>query len=575
MNEIKYKDRILEAIDQLRRRKARPDIHRICNFLLRRFGINSFDAKNDLQKCVERDIVLRVEYKGSISYRNAAKKYSHLKREGENLPVVNKTNSTYSFPNRKFAALLSNAITELIVHEPDYLEVGVPGPELIRNILSKDNVRYTRKYICILLEKEVESGGLVKMENGNYLVGPTKTEFSPETFSEYDMPGERDEEGLHKLFVKKERKKVVKFELKRGKMENGPSADTKNYKHNDFGIVRVGSRRKRAKKVFDPSDNNIPKKRGRPIGSLNKSTIEKQLAKLSDADSRPESRSSLNGREQGGVCSVCHNNKKNVNERLVSCRECSNKAHVNCLNGDDMMLKMYPDNSWQCPYCKTCCVCYETSGAGNLTVCHLCADAYHSSCHEPRITERIKSGVKWLCTNCQTSEQLNVTEIHPNVSTSDIFTHREMDLDIQDKEPRSPALSSSDDSNHNSLAESLTPPDLSPQPGITSNAASPEIKCNMSDSQSIKELDLEDLIDPSIPDAADWSYEDVYNYFVEYFPNEAKVFKEHEIDGRSLLLMKRMDVLSSLKLKLGPALKIYRHVLKLQFRRDDPKLYWL
>lgn len=48
-----------------------------------------------------------------------------------------------------------------------------------------------------------------------------------------------------------------------------------------------------------------------------------------------------------------------------------------------------------------------------------------------------------------------------------------------------------------------------------------------------------------------------------------------EIDGRSLLLMKRIDVLTSLKLKLGPALKIYRHVVKLQVRRDDPKLYWL
>lgn len=48
-----------------------------------------------------------------------------------------------------------------------------------------------------------------------------------------------------------------------------------------------------------------------------------------------------------------------------------------------------------------------------------------------------------------------------------------------------------------------------------------------------------------------------------------------EIDGHSLLLMTRLDVLTSLKLKLGPALKIYRHVLKLQIRRDDQKLYWL
>ena len=37
-----------------------------------------------------------------------------------------------------------------------------------------------------------------------------------------------------------------------------------------------------------------------------------------------------------------------------------------------------------------------------------------------------------------------------------------------------------------------------------------------------------------------------------------------EIDGQSLLLLKRSDVLTGLNLKLGPALKIYQHVAKLQ-----------
>lgn len=37
-----------------------------------------------------------------------------------------------------------------------------------------------------------------------------------------------------------------------------------------------------------------------------------------------------------------------------------------------------------------------------------------------------------------------------------------------------------------------------------------------------------------------------------------------EIDGKSLLLMKRSDVLQGLSLRLGPALKIYAHVQRLQ-----------
>lgn len=97
----------------------------------------------------------------------------------------------------------------------------------------------------------------------------------------------------------------------------------------------------RAKKVFDPSDTHVPKKRGRPAGSLNRATIEKHITKGSD-ESRPESRASNSGGgsnsttitttatvkpDQSGVCSVCHlQNKKGPNDRMVACRECSNKG---------------------------------------------------------------------------------------------------------------------------------------------------------------------------------------------------------------------------------------------------------
>lgn len=169
---IKNRDRILEAIDQLRRRKARPDVQRICNYLFRRFSINSAEARADLQWCVDNDIVLKVEYKGNTSYRNAAKKFSHLKRLGHQDDGAHDSNKV----NRKFTQLLTNAFGELIVQDPDYLEFGVSAEHIIDNILSKDSVRYTRKYISILLEKEVEKGGLIKKENGNYEMGPAVSE---------------------------------------------------------------------------------------------------------------------------------------------------------------------------------------------------------------------------------------------------------------------------------------------------------------------------------------------------------------------------------------------------------------
>ena len=62
-----------------------------------------------------------------------------------------------------------------------------------------------------------------------------------------------------------------------------------------------------------------------------------------------------------------------------------------------------------------------------------------------------------------------------------------------------------------------------------------------------------------------WSAQDVTDYFVKVgFPDQAPVFLQEEIDGKSLLLLKRSDVVEGLSLKLGPAVKIYDQIAKLQ-----------
>ncbi|XP_072504965.1 sterile alpha motif domain-containing protein 13 isoform X2 [Notamacropus eugenii] len=70
------------------------------------------------------------------------------------------------------------------------------------------------------------------------------------------------------------------------------------------------------------------------------------------------------------------------------------------------------------------------------------------------------------------------------------------------------------------------------------------------------------------PDPVDWAVIDVVDYFRTVgFAEQAIAFQEQEIDGKSLLLMTRNDVLTGLSLKLGPALKIYEyHVKPLQTR---------
>lgn len=626
MTGVKFQDHILEAIDQLRHRKARPDEERIYNTLFRRHAINITEAKTALKQCVESGAVLKVSYKGNISYRNAAKKFSHLKRDaqGEVIRAPGK-------PRRKFTALLTNAFTELVLHEPDYLEYGVPPPELIKIILAKDNVRYTKRYVSILLEKEVEAGGLVRMNSGNFLFGRNKNDeiqtchnqmetehehsdnitaltqnatviattadaaapitSPPQTTSQHTAaavasaaattaPQPKVQQHLVQLHRNNNNNNHQQHQQEEHSIVLNSSSFMDGHGHAQDDRpnenLRVGGRRKRAKKVFDPSDNNLPKKRGRPLGSGKNQTEKYNNSSMSSRhsdggyDSRPESRSSLNGRGevQGGVCSVCRiQNKKGPNEKMISCRECSNKAHLSCLNGDDMMLKTYPDNTWQCPHCKTCSVCYETSSAGTLYVCAICADAYHVSCHDPKIMEKSKTGTKWLCHNCQMPEQLTVDNIQLGYNMEASKMNHETVASPDVSRGTTPT-------NFQSAPVSPTPPTLSPQTTQNGRRHTLTDSDSKSETHSIKEEELEENIDPSIPDATNWSPEDVYEYFYQYFPDEAIVFKEQEIDGHSLLLMRRMDVLKGLTLKLGPALKIYRHVLKLQYRRDDHKLYW-
>lgn len=78
-----------------------------------------------------------------------------------------------------------------------------------------------------------------------------------------------------------------------------------------------------------------------------------------------------------------------------------------------------------------------------------------------------------------------------------------------------------------------------------------------------------------VPDASKWTTDEVYAYFCQYFDSEvASVLKEHDVDGIALLLFKRKDILTRFDMKLGTALRIYSHVLRLQARVNDVRLGW-
>ncbi|XP_066531083.1 sterile alpha motif domain containing 1a [Hoplias malabaricus] len=73
MSEPRFREWILDTIDSLRSRKARPDLQRICRMVRRRHGAEPERTCAELEALIQQHAVLRVNYKGSVSYRNAAK----------------------------------------------------------------------------------------------------------------------------------------------------------------------------------------------------------------------------------------------------------------------------------------------------------------------------------------------------------------------------------------------------------------------------------------------------------------------------------------------------------------------
>ncbi|XP_075903935.1 atherin [Nelusetta ayraudi] len=84
----KYREWILQTIDSLRSRKARPDLERICRMVRRRHGSDPERTRAEMEKLIHEQAVLKVSYKGSISYRNAAKVQRKSRKKTELAAVV-------------------------------------------------------------------------------------------------------------------------------------------------------------------------------------------------------------------------------------------------------------------------------------------------------------------------------------------------------------------------------------------------------------------------------------------------------------------------------------------------------
>lgn len=316
------------------------------------------------------------------------------------------------------------------------------------------------------------------------------------------------------------------------------------------------------------------------------------------------------------VCDFCLQsaaaNRKGEPEALLICRDCGNKAHPSCMNyTPELVLRITSDASaWQCIDCKACIICNDSGDPGSLLFCDACDKGYHMQCHVPPL-ETMPIG-KWVCYNCQnhpinpvrlsessdfvTHEAISKSEAGNNVMGDDIplqcdeemgeCTVEVKDIHIQvdaENVQRELEMLSQSEASSDNKTNSLVPArgsngDLqtghsqsngvhtSANPGtkgIVNGLPNTPIKGAGGAHDSAKDTEKSKSNLP--PDTSLWTVTEVVSFFSSLgFPEEAKSFQNQEIDGKALLLMSRNDVLTGMSIKLGPALKIYVHVARLQ-----------
>ncbi|KAM7286463.1 uncharacterized protein ISCGN_030270 [Ixodes scapularis] len=553
MSTSKHKEIVLETIDQLRKRKARPDFERICHMLYRRHGLTKVEVQTELDLLVDAEVVIKVDYKGSTSYRNAAK-WVRFNKSPLSDPAASAAAAANAVPvvavsisghatTQKVSRMIGDAVKDLWCARQraggGASNAGITASEVEAFLQSKEaGIRLTKGALELAFEKEVAAGRLVRFAGGSYgLSDAEKQRLERCNAAPKVAPASCSPRPSKPPMVPRE-------PLGQPPVLNGQSAPAAVAARPNAMLVVPEKRVAVAAPLINCNNNNgraglqgPAGKRARPLSKRKRIKKTHGPDFLENLDSPTMEATEFFEDDEPHCFICCLTAASNVTgdvEPLLVCRDCSTKAHPSCLNYSPELVNVAQLSSWQCIDCKTCAVCNTNTDSDDLLVCDNCDKGYHPTCHKPKIAN--KPIGKWFCKACL---EAGKKSSGPKVK---------MEVD--------------------------------PPAGLPTPCDSPVPEDELKDSDEEPHLDLAayftalDQYPDTIPDAKCWSIDEVEKFLVHVgFPEQASAFREQEIDGRSLLLLKRSDVLTGLSIKLGPALKIYNHIKRLQTGLPNGHLY--
>ncbi|XP_041064577.1 sterile alpha motif domain-containing protein 13 isoform X2 [Carcharodon carcharias] len=438
--EMKYKEWILETIDSLRSRKARPDVERICRMIERRHGLSPAETQQQLDKLVRAELVVKVAYKGSNSYRNAAKWYKNKQRKkaaGAGPDLEGGGNGILQAVETLLLQRQSQS------QSPSQQQEGEARHLLLSSSSSSSSSSSQRN----AQQERSDRRGVSLREIEKYISGS---------------------QHLSRKLGKARLQLALKREVHRGRLVQTAAGNCyllPPERRDDAKLLAAGAVSARA----------VPGHKGYARTRKEK-TIE-------------------------------------ANASLINPPAAATSPDSECMEPELKEIEEWRNPDLEQDACETESV--ELASKQN-------------NCKNNKASDYTHPTESSVFLNCDTYKKSRGMNGH----TQDVSGH-----------PTVPELRG---------ASCLPTPSASPV-----EMESIESGSNKSPTENSK------LLDP-----AEWTILDVFNYFKKAgFEDQAVAFQEQEIDGKSLLLMKRSDVLTGLSIKLGPALKIYEyHVKALQMR---------
>ncbi|KAL4674088.1 hypothetical protein H8959_018022 [Pygathrix nigripes] len=501
-----YQEWILDTIDSLRSRKARPDLERICRMVRRRHGPEPERTRAELEKLIQQRAVLRVSYKGSISYRNAAR--VQPPRRGATPPAPPRA------PRGPPPSAAAPTAPPAPPPPPPAPVRRRPGPRLPRSSHLPPPSRPP-------LPRFPPQPVLPLHFPPSCLLTALPPSFSPPSFPSHCPPG-----ALPTL----PRPPLPPRPTSSGPPHSSQPPPPQPQPPPEGGAARAGGA---ARPVSLREVVRYLGGSGGAGGRLTRGRVQGLLEEEAAARGRLE-------RTRLGALALPRGDRPGRAPPAASARQSRSKR-----GGEERVLEKEEEEDDDEDDDDE----DDVSEGSEVPESDRPAGAQHHQLNGERGPQSAKERVKeWTpCGPHQGQDEGRGPA--PGSGTRQVFSMAGMN-----KEGGTASVATGPDS--------PSPVPLPPGKPALPGADGTPFGCPPGRKEK-----------PSDP--VEWTVMDVVEYFTEAgFPEQATAFQEQEIDGKSLLLMQRTDVLTGLSIRLGPALKIYEHHIKVlqqgHFEEDDP-----